>query len=486
MKRKLRKLRQIRRRNEAEQRRSDHGSRGDALISSMEAIIRKISMTPSGPSTIVANPTPAINNRPEVTKEDIASEIARQRELDMLKNQVHYMYDQIHDDLRTRRSKGEMMAAMQARKQSEQDRRSCDQNTKVSPKDFDIDENDVIYKTQKANAKSKYQLEQLARHDVLDQKEIQRNEKDVMTGEITKNLVNKLDSLSQSQGHSSNKSYGLSSIKKSFKTPKANQEGIQPSPPKASPRKLDIQQRSAKEFVEQSFEEVTDTVKKLAVDKQIKDYEQKEHDNQVDALLVQYNKLKDINECIYDRTQNIINQHITSSPNKAYARAKADNAILDDIIAETNLLQTYIRKNKVAIRNAQLELQRPGLTKENKQRQLDIIEVQTALMNDNKEKYNINQQRIKDASKQNVMELKMERTLIEQQAIANIKNDIRNDPQLNELYKQRNDIMFKLNASNNLDKTKFNYDPYGVEEALNDRNQYIEQQVLNISRNDVT
>ena len=114
MKRKLRKLRQIRRRNEAEQRRSDHGSRGDALISSMEAIIRKISMTPSGPSTIVANPTPAINNRPEVTKEDIASEIARQRELDMLKNQVHYMYDQIHDDLRTRRSKGEMMAAMQA------------------------------------------------------------------------------------------------------------------------------------------------------------------------------------------------------------------------------------------------------------------------------------------------------------------------------------------------------------------------------------
>ena len=84
------------------------------------------------------------------------------------------------------------------------------------------------------------------------------------------------------------------------------------------------------------------------------------------------------------------------------------------------------------------------------------------------------------------MELKMERTMIEQQAIANIKNDIRNDPQLNELYKQRNDIMFKLNASNNLDKTKFNYDPYGVEEALNDRNQYIEQQVMNISRNDVT
>ena len=475
MKRKLRKLRQIRRRNEAEQRRSDHGSRGDALISSMEAIIRKISMTPSGPSTIVANPTPAINNRPEVTKEDIASEIARQRELDMLKNQVHYMYDQIHDDLRTRRSKGEMMAAMQAH------------GTKVSPKDFDIDENDVIYKTQKANAKSKYQLEQLAQYDVLDQKEIQRNEKDVMTGEITKNLVNKLDSLSQSQGHSSNKSYGLSSIKKSFKTPKANQEGMQPSPsPSSSPRKLDIQQRTAKEFVEQSFEEVTDTVKKLAVDKQIKDYEQKEHDNQVDALLVQYNKLKDINECIYDRTQNIINQHITSSPNKAYARAKADNAILDDIIAETNLLQTNMRKNKSIIHNAQLELQRPGLTKENKQRQLDIIEVQTALMNDNIEKYNINQQRIKDASKQNVMELKMERTLIEQQAIANIKNELRNDSQLKELYKQRNDIMFKLNASNNLDKTKFNYDPYGVEEALNDRNQYIEQQVMNISRHDVT
>ena len=195
IKRKLRMLKQLKRRNEVEHTHNNTGSKGDALISSMEAIIRKISMTPSGPSTIVANPTPAINNRPEVTKEDIASEIARQRELDMLKNQVHYMYDQIHDDLRTRRSKGEMMAAMQAH------------GTKVSPKDFDIDENDGIYKTQKANAKSKYQLEQLAQYDVLDQKEIQRNEKGVMTSEITKNLVNKLDGLSQSQGHSPNKSY---------------------------------------------------------------------------------------------------------------------------------------------------------------------------------------------------------------------------------------------------------------------------------------
>jgi hypothetical protein len=55
IKRKLRMLKQLKRRNEVEHTHNNTVSKGDALISSMEALIRKISTAPTAPpSTIVS------------------------------------------------------------------------------------------------------------------------------------------------------------------------------------------------------------------------------------------------------------------------------------------------------------------------------------------------------------------------------------------------------------------------------------------------
>ena len=75
IKRKLRKLRQLKRLEAQRNERVEPTSRGDALISSMEALIRKLSMTPTAaPSTIVSNPPAPAPIQPqiktEITKEE--------------------------------------------------------------------------------------------------------------------------------------------------------------------------------------------------------------------------------------------------------------------------------------------------------------------------------------------------------------------------------------------------------------------------------
>ena len=150
-------------------------------------------MTPTSaaPSTIVSNPPAPI--QPQSSKEDIVNEIARQREIDMLRSQVHYMYNKTDEDLKARRSTGEMMAAMQAR------------GTNLKPKDFGIDEDDEIYKVQKDAAKSKQRQFTLARHEILDQKEIARNERAVLHDTLSQSLINKLQNMATTPLKNSNK-----------------------------------------------------------------------------------------------------------------------------------------------------------------------------------------------------------------------------------------------------------------------------------------
>ena len=99
LKRKLRRIRRV-----THEREPTQTSRTDSLISSMEALVRKIAMAPSAPSTVIASPTPApapvIQQPKEPSKEEIMREIANQREIDMLKNQMHYMYDKVNEDIR--------------------------------------------------------------------------------------------------------------------------------------------------------------------------------------------------------------------------------------------------------------------------------------------------------------------------------------------------------------------------------------------------
>ena len=299
-------------------------------------------MTPaSAPSTIVSNPAPVpiqSQVKTEVTKEDIANEIARQREMDMLRNQVHYMYDQMNEDLKARRSTGEIMANMQAR------------GTNVKPKDFGIDENDEIYKVQKDAAKSKHNQFTLTRHEILDQKEIARKERTVLHDTLSQTLINKLQNMATTpakhniklsisssyayeiESNTTNKPKLSTTTSSSFDinyesppknnkktplklsslfdsvpkkssiqmntqvgepmeiespaTPKnktmSNSSKLQmsPSPPRTLPvnsyteNDFDIIERAAKDFTEKSFEEVSDTVAKLGVKQKIDEFSQ--------------------------------------------------------------------------------------------------------------------------------------------------------------------------------------------------------------------
>ena len=231
LKRKLRRLHAIRRKEER-QASQPATSKTDTLLSSMEALIRKMSMTPSAP--IIKN---------EKTKEEIMNDIAKQRELDMVRGQVQYMYDQMNDDIRARRNKGEVMARMVA------------QGTNVKPSNYGIDEDDEIYKVQKDAAKSKQQLLKLS------QQEIARKERNALHQHLSDNLITKIASLTSEV----------------MQTPKKNAK------------------RAAQEFVDQSFEQVADTAAKLKVKAKIDDFAQQQYDSNRNTILEQYNNLRDTN-----------------------------------------------------------------------------------------------------------------------------------------------------------------------------------------------
>ncbi len=185
IKRKLRRVRAIRRSELRQTTNQPVTSKTDALLSSMEALIRKMSMTPSTPaSTIISQPAPLTAPGSLHTKEEIMNDIAKQRELDMVRSQVQYMYDQMNDDIRARRNKGEVMSRMQAR------------GTNVKPSAFGIDEElDEVYKVQKDAAKTKQQLLKLSQQELLDEKEIAQKERNALHQHLSDALITKISSL---------------------------------------------------------------------------------------------------------------------------------------------------------------------------------------------------------------------------------------------------------------------------------------------------
>ena len=593
MKRKLRKLRQIKRRTEVEHKPVPI-SKGDALISSMEALIRKISMAPSAPpSTIVSNaPVPQSNVRTEVTKEDIANEIARQREVDMLRNQVHYMYDQINEDLKARRSKGETMANMQAR------------GTDVKPKDFGIDENDPTYRAQKDAAKSKHQLFTLTQHEILDQKEIARKERAVLHDTLSQTLINKLQNIGTTprverkptlstssfvitdnpennpkrtlssssaftmidepeqveikpktklstavfstinveRGDVDTHDIGLGntprsyrntgietsqSISKPVKTPthlskyfdtpntppsakgmdmlkeslrKSNRRNIPPgTPPKqsywsdehndsiqASPPptadKFDIMKRTAEEFAEQSFEEVTDTVKKLAVQQKIEDVVQQRYDQQREDMMQLLNNLEDINNKITNRKNVIIQSFTSLSPDRKLEKALQNKFNEKDLKDRIYQLENDIFKKKHAITMAEHTLKTTRGLSQSKIREYGarianskemLKQMIKTLEYDREALANTNDTRL--GMLQNERKWKMNALKDE------IKDKLRNDPELKELTREYNRLRFMIKTDNRFNTTGINDKPYSAEESIQERNQLAEQRVQQLN-----
>ena len=575
IKRKLRMLKQLKRRNEVEHTHNNTGSKGDALISSMEALIRKISMAPSAPpSTIVSNaPVPQSNVRTEVTKEDIANEIARQREVDMLRNQVHYMYDQINEDLKARRSKGETMANMQAR------------GTDVKPKDFGIDENDPIYRAQKDAAKSKHQLFTLTQHEILDQKEIARKERAVLHDTLSQTLINKLQNigttprverkptLSSSSAYTmidepeqieinpkktlstqvfstinvergdvdthdiglgnTPRSYrntgietsqsiskpvktpthlskyfdtpntppsakGMDMLKESLRTsrryhytpgtpPKQSywsdehNDSIQASPPHTAD-KLDIMKRTAEEFTAQSFEEVTDTVKKLAVQQKIDDVVQQRYDQQREDILQKYNKLSDTNNKIVSRINEIIESYTSLSPERKLEKALKNKFNRKNLEDQIDKLEKDIFKKKHDITMAEHTLNTTRLTQDKIREYEARIANNKVLLKQMIKTLESDRNDLTNCSDVSIGRLQNERKLKMRDLSNQIKEEIRKDPALNNLIKESHNLEFMIKTDNNFNDISINTDPNGAKEALRNVNQLAEQRVRELNK----
>ena len=575
IKRKLRMLKQLKRRNEVEHTHNNTGSKGDALISSMEALIRKISTAPTAPpSTIVSNPlVPQSNVRTEVTKEDIANEIARQREVDMLRNQVHYMYDQINEDLKARRSKGETMANMQAR------------GTDVKPKDFGIDENDVTYRAQKDAAKNKHQLFTLTQHEILDQKEIARKEKAALHDTISQTLINKLQNigttprvdhrptLSSSSAYTmidepeqieinpkktlstqvfssinvergdvdthdiglgnTPRSYrntgietsqsiskpvktpthlskyfdtpntppsgkGMNMLKESLRTsnrrniplgtpPKQSywsdehDDSIQASPPHTAD-KLDIMKRTAEEFTAQSFEEVTDTVKKLAVQQKIDDVVQQRYDQQREDILQKYNKLSDTNNKIVSRINEIIESYTSLSPDRKLEKALQNKFNRKNLEDQIDKLEKDIFKKKHDITMAEHTLNTTRLTQDKIREYEARIANNKVLLKQMIKTLESDRNDLTNCSDVSIGRLQNERKLKMRDLSNQIKEEIRKDPALNNLIKESHNLEFMIKTDNNFNDISINTDPNGAKEALRNVNQLAEQRVRELNK----
>ena len=138
-----RKLRRLRKVKPTEKEPPEKSSKADLLMSSMEALIRKMTMTPP-PATIIPQPAPAPmpptnkQSDKEITKEEILTELTRQREMDLMKSQMNYVYDVITGDIEARREKGEILAKMKVN------------NSSVSPKDYGVKESEEMFKNQRS------------------------------------------------------------------------------------------------------------------------------------------------------------------------------------------------------------------------------------------------------------------------------------------------------------------------------------------------
>lgn len=180
-----RKLRRLRKVKPTEKEPPEKSSKADLLMSSMEALIRKMTMTPP-PATIIPQqapaPMPPTNKQSdkEITKEEILTELTRQRELDLMKSQMNYVYDVITGDIEARREKGEILAKMKVN------------NSSVSPKDYGVKESEEMFKNQLSKAKVEKDIAEIKEHNKLDEKEQQMKANKVYYDEVVNRLKQKI------------------------------------------------------------------------------------------------------------------------------------------------------------------------------------------------------------------------------------------------------------------------------------------------------
>lgn len=260
----------------------------------------------------------------------------------------------------------------------------------------------------------------------------------------------------------------------------STQSSTQSSPNEAQ-RDFEIARRTAEEFAEQSFEQVGDAAAKLVVHQKINETAQKQYDNAREHMLSQYNQLRDVNNAIYNRTNELINSFKTLSPDRKLEKALYNKSNKSRIENEIYNLENKVITTGQAIKNAESYLKsiKDPLKQSECRSKIQYNKDNMQLM---KERIKNNKEILNDLSDYNINKLKLERNDKMIALMHDIDKTIANDKQLIELIKQRDNIEYMINTDNRKNNLMtYNVDPNGTREALANVATLIEQHVNKLS-----
>ena len=242
-----------------------------------------------------------------------------------------------------------------------------------------------------------------------------------------------------------------------------------------------IIQRAAEQFAEKSFEEVGDTVSKLAVKQKIDDFSQQQYDNKREIMLQQYNVLRDTNDKILNKMKQIIGSHTSLSPDRKLEKALYNKSIRNTLENRIHQLECDIIKKNAAIREAEWYQNRVVKDPVKQSQNRAKIQYSKDLVARMQQELQDIKTQLKDSTDNRINALQNERTLKMKNLQDEINAKLANDPDLRQLVRQRDNIQYMINTDNRRTNIGINTDPNGAKEALDNVKTLVEQHVNKLS-----
>jgi DNA repair exonuclease SbcCD ATPase subunit len=242
-----------------------------------------------------------------------------------------------------------------------------------------------------------------------------------------------------------------------------------------------IIQRAAEQFAEKSFEEVGDTVSKLAVKQKIDEFSQQQYDNKREIILEQYNKLRDTNDKILNKMKQIIGSHTSLSPDRKLEKALYNKSIRNTLENRIHQLECDIIKKNAAIREAEWYQNRVVKDPVKQSQNRAKIQYSKDMLAQMRQELQDIKTQLKDSTDNRINALQNERTLKMKNLQDEINAKLANDPDLRQLVRQRDNIQYMINTDNRRTNIGINTDPNGAKEALDNVKTLVEQHVNKLS-----
>ena len=244
---------------------------------------------------------------------------------------------------------------------------------------------------------------------------------------------------------------------------------------------VNLSKRAALDLVDQSFEQVADTTAKLSIGQKMSEAVQQQYDNEREHMLNQYSRLRDTNERIVNRLDELIEQHTSLSPERKLEKAllvKSKREYLKDRIHE---LEMNAREKTIHIKNAEsyLRTTKDPMLKSQRSAKINYNKQLVQQMWDEISRI---KQDLAKSTDSDIIRLQRERsakmTMLEEE----INKTISNDPQLKELVNLRDKLQYIINTDNRHEGFHgYNTDPQDARSALENVQFNVEKHVQKLS-----